>query len=84
MVTLKLKDELVGEPKKEFVGLKPKMYSILVGGRQKLSAKGVCRFAQKDLNHDFHKKIVRTGESYKTINIRIGSRMHQLQTIKTI
>ena len=25
---------------------------------------------------------MRTGESYKTINMRIGSRMHQLQTIK--
>ena len=83
MVTLKFKDELAGEPIEEFVGLKPKMYSILVGGRQKLSANGVCRFAQKDLNHDLYKNILQTGNSFKTINKRIGSEKHQLQTIKT-
>ena len=45
MVTLKFKDELGGTPIEEFVGLKPKMfYSILAGGKQKLSAKGVTRF----------------------------------------
>ena len=83
MVTLKFKDELGGDPIEEFVGLKPKMYSIMVGGRQKLSAKGVCRFAQKELNHDLYKKVLKTGESYKTVNMRIGSQKHQLQTIKT-
>ena len=83
MVTLKFKDELGGEPIEEFVGLKPKMYSIMVGGRQKLSAKGVCRFAQKELNHELYKKVLKTGESYKTVNMRIGSQKHQLQTIKT-
>ena len=31
MVTLKFKDERGGEPIEEFVGLKPKMYSIMVG-----------------------------------------------------
>ena len=59
------------------------MYSILVGGRQKVSAEGVCRFAQKDLNHDLYKTILRTGKSHKTINMSISSHMHQLQTIKT-
>ena len=59
------------------------MYSILVGGRQKLSAKGVCRFAQKDLKHELNKKVLHTGNSFKTINMKIGSEKHQLQTIKT-
>ena len=81
MVTLK--DELAGEPIEEFVGLKPKMYSILVGGRQRLSAKGVCMFAQKDLNHDTYKNNLHTGNTFKTINMRIGSEKHQLQTIET-
>ena len=45
MVTLKFKDELGGTPIEEFVGLKPKLFSILAGGKQKLSAKGVTRFA---------------------------------------
>ena len=60
VVTLKFKDELAGEPIEEFVGLKQKMFSILVGDRQKLSAKCVCRFALKDLNHDLYKKILHT------------------------
>ena len=76
MVTLKFKDELAGEPIEEFVGLKPKMYSILVRSRQKLSAKGVCRFAQKDLKHEFYRKYLHTGNSFKTINMRIGSEKH--------
>ena len=80
MVNLKFKDELAGEPIEEFVGLKPKMCSILVGGRQKLSAKG---FVQKDLKHELYKKVLHTGNSFKTINMRIGSEKHQLQTIKT-
>ena len=83
MVTLKFKDELGGDPIEEFVVLKPKMYSIMIGGRQKLSAKGVCRFDQKELNHDLYKKVLRTGEAYKTVNMRIGSRMQQLPTIET-
>ena len=83
MVTLKFKDELAGEPIEEFAGLIPKMYSILVGGRHKLSAKGVCRFAQKDLNHELYKKVLHTGKSFRTINMRIRSEKHQLQTIKT-
>ena len=82
MVTLKFKDELAGEPIEEFVGLKPKMYSILVGGKQKLSAKGVCKFAQKELTHILYKNVIKTGETYKTMNTRIGSSKHQLQTIK--
>ena len=66
MVTLKFTDELAGEPIEEFVALKSKMYSILVGGKQKLSGKGVCKFAQKELTHSLYKKVLNTGETYKT------------------
>ena len=59
------------------------MYSIFVGGRQKLYARNVCRFAREELNHDLYKQNLRTGESYKTNNLRIGSHMHHTQTIKT-
>ena len=83
MVTLKFKDELGGTPIKEFVGLKPKMYSILAGGKQKLSAKGVTKFAQRKLTHELFKTILQTGDSFKTLNTRIGSTRHQLQAIKT-
>ena len=83
MVTLKFEDELGGTPIEEFVGLKPKMYSILAGGKQKLSAKGVTKFAQRKLPHELFKTILQTGDSFKTLNTRIGSTRHQLQTIKT-
>ena len=56
MVMLEFEDELVGEPIEDMVRLKPKMYSILVGGRQNESAKIVCKFAQKELTHNLSKK----------------------------
>ena len=64
-----------------FVGLKG--YSILVGCRQKVQTKSVCRCAQKDVNHDLYKNILHTAKSFKTINMRIGLEKHQLQTNKT-
>ena len=67
MVTLKFKDELGGVPIEEFVGLKPKMYSISAGGRQKLSAKGVCRYAQKALTHDVNKKSIADMPLYQIV-----------------
>ena len=83
MVTLKFKDEFAGQPLEEFIGLKPKMYSILYGGKQKLSAKGVTRFAQNNLKHELYRHVLNTRESFTTINTRIGSKNHQLQTIRT-
>ena len=82
MVTLKFKDECAGQPLQEFIGLKPKMYSILYGGKQKLSAKGVTKFAQKSLQHDMYRQVLDNRESFKTVNTRIGSKHHQLQTIR--
>ena len=47
MVTLLFKDEMGGKIIEEFIGLKPKMYSIKFDdGKQKMFAKGVTRFAQ--------------------------------------
>ena len=54
----------------------------MVGGKQKLYAKGVCKFAQKELTHILYKNVLNTGETYKTMNMRIGSSKHQLQTVK--
>ena len=83
MVTLKFKDELAGVPIQEFIGLKPKMYSIMAGGIQKLSAKGVTRYAQRKMPHDVYKSVLESGQAVKTYNTRIGSKKHQLQTIRT-
>ena len=83
MVTLKFKDELAGVPIQEFIGLKPKMYSILAGGKQKASAKGVSRYAQRKMTHDVYRKVLESGQGIKAINTRIGSKKHQLHTIQT-
>ena len=83
LVTLKFKDEFGGVPIQEFIGFKPKMYSILYGGKQKMSAKGVTQSAQNKLKHEVYRRVLLTGESFRAINTRIGSVDHQLQTIRT-
>ena len=49
MVTLKFKDEMAGKVIRELIGLKPKIYSIVHENQQKMSARGVSRFAQTSL-----------------------------------
>ena len=82
MVTLKFKEEMKGVAIREFVGLKAKMYSIVYENRQKMSAKGVCRFAQTSLNHDVYRDVLMNGSLMHSTNIRIGARKHVLQTIQ--
>ena len=67
----------------EFIGLKPKIYSILSGCKQKLSAKGVIQSAQRKLKHELHRQVLLTGHLFRTSNTGIGSVNHQLQTIRT-
>ena len=83
MVTLLFKDEMAGKILEEFVGIKPKTYSINYGYNQKLSAKCVSRFAQTNLKHDIYKTVLSTTNSIRTNNIRIGSTLHQLETISS-
>ena len=83
MVTLLFKDEMAGRILEEFVGLKPKIYSIKYGDNQKLSAKGVSRFARTSLKHNIYKTVLSTTNSIRTNNIRIGSTLHQLETISS-
>src|SRR5437899_3110042 len=53
----KMKDECGGVPPVEFVGLRAKMYSLLLpGGKEKSTAKGVKRsHAQKYVKHEQYK-----------------------------
>ena len=68
MVTLKFKDELGGKSIKEFIGLKPKLYSILCDEKQKMLAKAVTKFAQNKQTHDLYKQVFTTGQSFRTVN----------------
>ena len=47
-----MKDETAGKPIKEFVGLRSKMYSLLVDGKEKKTAKGIKKIViRRDLCH---------------------------------
>jgi hypothetical protein len=53
----KFKDECNGIVINEFVGLRPKMYSILIGNNQINKAKGISKpIVVKELSHDLYKK----------------------------
>ena len=83
MSTLKFKDEFAACPIIEFIRLKSKMYSLLCGCKQKLSAKRVTRFAQGSLKHELYCHVLLTGDSISTTYTRIGSKKHHLQTLST-
>ena len=90
MVVGKFKCETGGVPIVEFVGLRPKMYSILTRdyhdqtdqGKEKIRVKGVSRAAAKLLRHaDFLNQLNSPTENYLT-NRRIGSERHQIFTME--
>ena len=74
---------MAGKILEEFVGLKPKMYSMKYGDNQRLFAQGLSRFAQTNLKHDINKTVLSTTNSIRTNNIRIGSTLLQLETISS-
>ncbi|XP_075241649.1 uncharacterized protein LOC142336624 [Convolutriloba macropyga] len=80
-VVLKFKDELAGAPIEEFCALKPKLYSLIAGGFEKMSAKGTKKFAQSKLHHELFKKTLETGELVGLENVKIASTKHQLETV---
>jgi translation initiation factor IF-1 len=53
----KMKDECGGKPIEEFIGLRPKMYSLLYDGKEKKTAKGVKKCViEKRLKHQAYKQ----------------------------
>ena len=80
-VVLKLKDELAGSPIEEFCALKPKLFSLIAGGFEKIPAKGIKKFAQSKLHHELFKKTLETSELVRLENVKIASTKHQLETL---
>ena len=76
----KFKDECCGRPIAEFVGLRPKMYSILeAGGANIRKAKGVQRaVVKKDLRHDLYKQCLDERKQMKHTQVAIRSHGHQI------
>ena len=81
----KFKDEFPGMVIEEFIGLKPKLYSILYNeGKFKNTAKGLQTAAiKKNINHDHYRNCLFENKVYNTIIRRIQSKEHQLTTVQT-
>ena len=78
----KFKDECNGVPPQHFVGLRPKLYSILVtDAMSKTKAKGVSmRYTEKYLRHGAYVKCLREGTCVTATYNQIRSRHHRLTT----
>ena len=82
----KFKCETQGNPIIEFVGLRPKMYSILYKDKsattkEKHRAKGISKSARRDLKHEEYKKqLDLPSENYIT-NRRLGSKLHKIYAV---
>ena len=54
-----MKDETASKPIKEFVGLRSKMYSLLVDGKEKKTAKGIKKSViRRDLCHAAYRDVL--------------------------
>ena len=84
------KDEALGLPIREFIGLRPKMYSFLISTdpvdptkiKEKHVAKGIQRAVILQLRHeDYRRQLEAPLENHQT-NRRIGARLHELYTFE--
>jgi len=79
----KMKDETAGIPIKEFIGLRSKMYSVLIDdGKEKKTAKGIGRSViKKELKHETYKNILETSSKMYSKMKVIRSCKHRLYTM---
>ena len=82
----KFKDETLGKPVIEFVGLRPKMYSFLIeeNGHEidKHRAKGISRAASQSLRHQHYKDQLGAAVENFLPNHRISAKLHHLYTVE--
>ena len=75
----KMKDETAGVPIQEFVGLRPKMYSLLNGGgKEKRTAKGITPANQKQMKHEQYTTSLFQGKATGVVGHIIRSHDHEL------
>jgi hypothetical protein len=78
----KMKDECGGVPPSEYIGLRPKMYSMLVGDEEKKTAKGISRHVtRKKLRHTQYKDCLFEGKVALAEMKQIRSIHHQIYSI---
>ena len=77
-----MKDETASVPIKEFVGLRSKMYSLLVGDKEKKTAKGIKKSViRKSLSHAAYRDVLLNEEVTKATMNLIRSARHKLFSI---
>ena len=77
----KMKDETKGVPIKEFVGLRPKMYSMTYDCKEKKTAKGTKKSEIKKLRHQNYKDVLLENKIHMTNMNQICSYNHHLFSI---
>ena len=78
-----MKDETSGTPIAEFVGLRSKMYSILLPEDEKKRAKGINRaVVEKDISHEDYKNTLFLGRQMNHPVIQFRNMGHQIYTVE--
>ena len=75
-----MKDETGGVAIKEFVGLKPKMYSFLVDNNNHKKVKGVNKNVVQTIPHNEYKGILLNKKCFRHSMKRIQSKVHKIRT----
>ena len=75
-----MKNETEGVAIKEFVGLKPKMYSLLVEDNSHKKVKGVNRNVVATISHNEHKDVLLNNKCIRDSMNRIQSKNHLMGT----
>ena len=78
-----MKDELRGEIMKEFVSLRPKMYSYRVGNSEPKKCKGINQcVVKKTISFDDYKACLFSGEWSHRSQLLFRSRKHEVKTLE--
>ena len=78
-----MKDELGGEIMKEFVSLRPKMYSFMVGNTEPKKCKGIKKcVVKKTTCFDDYKKCLFEGRNVHKSQLLFRSNKHEIKTLE--
>ena len=78
-----MKDELGGEIMKEFISLRPKMYSYRVGSSEPKKCKGIKKcVVKKTISFEDYKKCLFNGEKSHRSQLLFRSRKHEVRTLE--
>ena len=78
-----MKDELGGEIMKEFISLKPKMYSYRVGNSEPKKCKGIKKFpVKRTITFEGYKRCLFEGRNVHRSQLLFRSNKHEVKTLE--